>query len=329
MANYNSTLQTNNTDLQAILNQINELPEAGGKDPVLQDKTVTPTTNSQTITADSGYDGLDTVTVKAMPTATQATPSITVSSAGKITASATQTAGYVVAGTKSATKQLTTQAAKTVTPTKSSQTAVAKNVYTTGAVTVAAIPAQYITTTDATAAAADMRSGKTAYVNGAKVTGTMPNNGAISSTMNGVDTKSVSIPAGYTSGGTVGLDDTIDNELDAQAALLEEIMTTLESKAAPDSGGGVSVEVCNGIIVVDAPNMEDFTVYALNSSLVTETISIDAMMGGTFSVAKGTIMAVTPWTSTDSISGECVKCFDSSYDGAAFLVNGDFTLTFA
>lgn len=30
MSNYNSTLQSNNTDLQAILNTINELPEAGG-----------------------------------------------------------------------------------------------------------------------------------------------------------------------------------------------------------------------------------------------------------------------------------------------------------
>lgn len=51
-----------------------------------------------------------------MATATQATPTISVSSAGKITASATQTAGYVAAGTKSATKQLTTQAAQTITP---------------------------------------------------------------------------------------------------------------------------------------------------------------------------------------------------------------------
>lgn len=102
----------------------------------LQSKTVTPATSVQVVTADSGYDGLDKVTVNAMPTATQATPSITVDVNGEITASATQTAGYVVAGTKSATKQLTTQAAKTITPNTSSQTAVASGVYTTGAITV-------------------------------------------------------------------------------------------------------------------------------------------------------------------------------------------------
>ena len=78
-----------------------------------------------------------------VPAATQATPTISVDSAGLITASATQTAGYVVAGTKSATKQLTVQAAKTVTPSASAQTAVAASRFTTGAVTVAAIPTTY------------------------------------------------------------------------------------------------------------------------------------------------------------------------------------------
>ena len=79
-----------------------------------------------------------------IPEVEQATPSITVSSSGLITASATQGAGMVSAGTKSATKQLSTQSAKTVTPSTSSQTAVASGKYTTGTITVAASPSTYI-----------------------------------------------------------------------------------------------------------------------------------------------------------------------------------------
>lgn len=99
------------------------------------------TASGATVTVPSGYYA--TNATKSVVTATQATPSVSINSSGLITASATQTAGYVSAGTKSGTKQLTTQAAKTVTPTTSSQTAVAKNVYTTGVVTVGAIPSNY------------------------------------------------------------------------------------------------------------------------------------------------------------------------------------------
>ena len=70
-----------------------------------------------------------------IPSVTQATPSISVSTAGKITASATQSAGYVSAGTKSATKQLTTQAAQTITPGTSDKT-IASGRYLTGTQTI-------------------------------------------------------------------------------------------------------------------------------------------------------------------------------------------------
>ena len=128
-----------------MANAISSISTGGGGSVSLQSKTATPTTSQQTITADSGYDGLSQVTINAMPTATHANPTVSVnSSTGLITASHTQTAGYVTAGTTTGTSQLSTQAATTITPTTSSQTAVAAGKYTTGAVTVAAIPSTYI-----------------------------------------------------------------------------------------------------------------------------------------------------------------------------------------
>ena len=157
---------------------------SGGNGAVYQAKTVTPTESQQIVSADSGYTGLSTVTVNAISNtyvgsgitrrsssdlsasgatvtvpagyyASQATKSVSTtthpnptasinSSTGLVTASHTQTAGYVSAGTTTGTLQLTTQAAKTVTPTTSSQTAVAAGRYTTGVVTVAAIPSNYV-----------------------------------------------------------------------------------------------------------------------------------------------------------------------------------------
>ena len=62
------------------------------------------TTSGATVTAPAGYYA--SAASKSVSTATQATPSISVSSSGLITASATQTAGYVSAGTKSAEHRL-------------------------------------------------------------------------------------------------------------------------------------------------------------------------------------------------------------------------------
>lgn len=103
----------------------------------LQEKPATPSTSEQVITPDSTYDGLSKVTVDAVKSVAQATPAITVATNGLITALATQSAGYVSAGTKSATKQMTTQAGTTITPSIGRKLAVQSSRYTTGDVYVA------------------------------------------------------------------------------------------------------------------------------------------------------------------------------------------------
>jgi hypothetical protein len=162
------------------------------------------TASGATVTVPSGYYA--TQATKSVATATQATPSVSIDSAGKITASATQTAGYVSAGTKTGTKQLTTQAAKTVTPNTSSQTAVASGVYTTGAVTVAAIPSKYVDNSTVTAVESDVMSGKKYGANGSVKTGTF----------------------------------SLDSELSTQDNLIAQIQTALEGKAAGGSGGDIN-----------------------------------------------------------------------------------------
>lgn len=91
------------------------------------------TASGSTVTVPAGY--YPSQASKSVATATQATPSITVSSAGLITAKSTQSAGYVSSGTKSATKQLTTQGAQTITPGTSNKT-IASGRYLTGTQTI-------------------------------------------------------------------------------------------------------------------------------------------------------------------------------------------------
>lgn len=214
---------------------------SGGGNYNLQSKTATPTKKQQNVTPDAGYYGLSDVTVAPIPDAYQDVSSTTAAAGDVLTgkvyvlADGTVTTGtmpnngsvsktldattitYTIpkgyhSGTGTVTITLET---KTVTPTKSAQDITPTSGKVLSKVTVNPIPDNYIDTTDADATAANILVDKTAYVGGAKVTGTMANNGDTSGTIDGLTVTSKEIPAGYTSGGTVSLTNDIENALSA------------------------------------------------------------------------------------------------------------------
>lgn len=198
---------------------------AGGGNYSLQSKSVTPTKSQQNVTPDSGYYGLSDVTVGAIPESYQDVSSVTAVAGDVLTGKVIVTAdGGVTTGTMAnngaISKTLTAAdpsytvpkgyhsgegavsivpEAKTATPTKQQQTVTPTSGKVLSSVTVAAIPPEYITTTDATATADQILVDETAYVAGKKVTGTMPNVGSANKTLD-TTTTSFTIAKGYHDG---------------------------------------------------------------------------------------------------------------------------------
>lgn len=106
---------------------------------------------------------------------------------------------------------------KTVTPTKNQQNITPDSgYYGLSDVTVAAIPEVYQDVSTVTAIAADVLTGKVIVdATGKPIPGSMPNNGALALTVDGLTATSATIPAGYTSGGTVSLTSDIEDALAA------------------------------------------------------------------------------------------------------------------
>lgn len=220
---------------------------AGGGNYTLQTKSITPTKKEQNVTSDDGYYGLSSVTVAAIPEAYQDVSSTTAAAenvlAGKIfvaadgtvttgtmanngavskTLDATTTSYTVPAGYHSGSGKVSiTTETKEVTPTESAQDVTPTAGKVLSKVSVARIPTKYADATGMTATATGMLADTTAIGWDAeksapvKLTGTMADNGSTSATIDGLTQTSVTIPAGYTSGGAVSLTDDIYDALAA------------------------------------------------------------------------------------------------------------------
>lgn len=222
---------------------------AGGGSYSLQAKgPITPSTSQQSISPDSGYYGLSSVTIDPIPS-NYADVSSTTAAAADVLANkifvddeGTPTAGAMtnngaVSKTLDATsnnQSYTVPAGyhngsgavgivleeKSATPSGSSQDITPTSGKVLSKVTVGAIPAKYADTTGDDGAAADVLYGKKVHSissgSAVAVVGTMPNQGTVTATIDGITTSSYTIPAGKHSGsGTVSLTNDIETALAA------------------------------------------------------------------------------------------------------------------
>ena len=213
---------------------------AGGGNYSLQAKNITPTKTQQNVTSDAGYYGLASVTVNPIPTIYQDVSSVTVTAsevlANKVFVSST---GQIIAGTMpnigAATMSLDTGTPvkniakgyhdgtgeisitlenKATTPSEIEQTISATDGKVLSSVTIEPIPDNYKNTVNTNAMASDLLVDKIMVTGVGEVTGTMPNIGNITATIDGLTTTSYTILAGKHGGnGTVSLTTDIEEAL--------------------------------------------------------------------------------------------------------------------
>lgn len=161
---YDDTIEITENGLYDVKDYENaDVDVAGGGEINLQSKTATPTTSEQVIEADEQYDGLDKVTVGAIQTETKTVKSTTVSQT--VTPTTNKFISEITVSPinlESKDISISTNGTTTITPSQNYDGISDVDVTVTG----------ILDTSDANAVAGDIAQGKTAYVNGVKLTGT-------------------------------------------------------------------------------------------------------------------------------------------------------------
>ena len=205
------------------------------------------------------------------PSVPQAVPEISVSPSGKITATATQTAGMVTGGTVTAEKQLPTRSGGTVPPSKAAQTVAEAGELLTGDLVVEEIPEEYIVPTGSKEitenGSHDVREVETVVVD-------------VAST--GADTSDATATASdvflgetfYGAGGKATGSFTIDSELSEQDALITDLEALANSLGSSGGGGGDIDALIDGTITDVESNAESVRDYCLYYSSTIKSVRL-------------------------------------------------------
>lgn len=314
---------------------------SGGGNYTLQSKTVTPTKSQQSISPDSGYYGLSAVTVNAIPEAYQDVSSVTatagdvlatkiiVTSDGTVTTGTMTNNGAVskVLDATTSNQSYTVPSGyhngsgtvsivletKSATPGDSSQTITPTSGKVLSSVTVGAVPAKYGDTTDDDGTAADVLYGKKVHSNSSgsavAITGSMPNNGAVSKTLDATsNNQSYTVPEGYHNGsGTVSI--------------------TLETKSATPTTSSQNITPTSGKV------LSKVTVAAIPSKYG-DTTGDDAIAANLLygkkahSISNGSSVAITgTMTNNGAITATIDGLTTTSYTVGAGYHNGSGTVS--
>lgn len=179
------------------------------------------------------------------------------------------------------------------------------------------------TSMDTTATATDLLVGKTAYSKNEIITGTMPNNGALNYTPS---TSQQTIPAGYTSGGTISaVTSAIDNNIQANNIKKDIEILGVTGTYEGSGGGSGDVKLFETVEQMQAdtnPQDEDLAiVYNTELSDLTATTEFQkAIFPRTVTLSSSTSSSRSIQLRIDPADGN--NCLRGTWSRSRFYLNG-------